>query len=179
MRVFIGIEFDHTVKEYLYKVQNFLKPSMIRGDLTHFNNFHLTTIYIGQVTDEEIDIIKDCMFLACDQLSPFDMKLNGIHSFNKGRTSILWVGIESGREYLNKIHSKVVTELMIEEFDLDYSKKYKPHITIGKKMVMGPQQTMEVMPSYYETIRVKSLTLFHSHRVNDVLTYTPIYRVDL
>jgi len=179
MRVFIGIELDVDVKEYLYKVQNFIKPSMISGDLTNFNNYHLTTIYIGHVDDEEIDIIKDCMFLACDQLAPFDMKLNGIHSFNKGRHSILWVGVESGKEHLNKLYKAIVQELMEEGFELDYSRKYRPHITIGKKMVMGPQSTTEVFPYFYDSIKVKTLTLFHSHRVKDVLTYTPIYRIDL
>lgn len=179
MRVFIGIEFTNEVKEYLYKVQNFLKPSIIKGELTNFNNFHLTTIYIGHVTEEEIDIIKDCMFLACDSLKPFDMKLNGLHSFNKGRNSIFWIGIDSGKDKVKKVYKNIVNELTSEEFDVDYSKKYRPHITIGKKMIVGLGSMTEVMPYYPDSIRVSAITLFHSHRVNDVLTYTPIYRVDL
>ena len=179
MRVFIGIEFDSKVKEYLYKVQNFLKPSMIKGEMTNFNNFHLTTKYIGHVTEEEIDILKDCIFAASDSIKPFEMKLNGLHSFNKGRNSIFWVGIESGKDSLSKLYKAIESQLIAEEFDLDYDKKYRPHITIGKKMVMNNGSSMEVMPHYYESIYVSSITLFHSHRVNNVLTYTPIYRCDL
>lgn len=179
MRVFIGIELENDVKEYLYKVQNHIKPSMIKGELTNFNNFHLTTKYIGHVTDEEVEILKDCIFTASDQVEPFDMTLNGLHSFNKGRSNILWIGIESGKKELNKIYKAVENELISEEFDLDYNKKYKPHITIGKKMVMSPISSMEVLPHYYEKVRVSAITLFHSHRVNDVLTYTPIYHCDL
>lgn len=179
MRVFVGIEFNSDVREYLYKVQNYIKPLLISGVFTNFNNFHLTTKYIGHVTEDEIEILKDCIFTACEQIQPFDIKLNGLHSFNKGRSSILWVGIDKGKDKLTKLYKAFERELISEEFDLDYSKKYRPHITVGKKMILGNQSTSEIFPHFYEGFRVSTITLFQSHRVNEVLTYTPIYRCDL
>lgn len=179
MRVFIGIELENIVKEYLFKVQNTIKSFMYKGEMTNFNNFHLTLKYIGHVTDEEIDILKQCIFSATDAIDPFDMKLNGLHSFSKGKSSILWIGIESGKQKLNALYKAINNQLIAEEFDLEYNRKYRPHITIGKKVMLSPTSTMEVLPHYYDVVRVKAITLFHSHRVNDVLTYTPIYRCDL
>ena len=174
MRVFIGFEFDTAVKEYLNSIQSIIKPGTVKGDFTLLDNFHLTTKYIGNVSEEEVDMLIDIIDEVCECIEPFTIKINGLGSFEKKHSSIVWVGILRGKEYLQKVFSKVERKTVEAGFEKE-QRKYRPHITLGKKIVFSRHSSTEYIPSYDEIVHINKITLFESHRIDGVLTYTPIY----
>lgn len=179
MRVFIGIEFDTSVKEYLYKLQNVLKPVVLKGDFTLFNNFHLTLKYIGHIDEDELEIIKEMIDDISVNHTPFSVKLNGLQSFRKGNGDILFVSIEQGKKELNSLFHDFEDMSVYQGFDESTHKKFRPHITISKKTTMKNRELYDVLPVYFYEIPISKITLFHSHRINNILTYTPIYQKEL
>lgn len=174
MRVFIGIEFDRDVKEYLHSIQSIIKPGIIKGDFTSLENFHLTIKYIGHVKEEEIEQLEDIIDEVCEELHTFDIKINGIGSFEKKYSSIVWAGILEGKQQLSQVFQKIERKTVSSGFSKE-ERKYRPHITLGKKIVFSPYSRTEYIPSYETSIPINKLTLFQSERIDDILTYTPIY----
>lgn len=178
MRVFIGIEFDSDVKEYLHSIQSIIKPGIIKGDFTRLENFHLTTKYIGHVTEDELDQLEDIIDEVCEELHAFDIKINGIGSFEKKHSSIVWVGILEGKTDLSNLFHKIERKTVLKGFQKE-ERKYRPHITLGKKIVFSPYTRTEYIPRYENIVSIKKITLFLSERIDGVLTYTPIYENQL
>lgn len=174
MRVFIGIELHQHIKEYLFTTQRIIKSGTIKGDFTRMENFHLTLKYIGHVNEEEIEDLEDAIDLVCDHTKAFTITINGIGSFDKKTSSIVWVGIASGRQELKHLFQRIDKETVKLGF-LKEERRYRPHITLGKKIVFSPFSRTEFIPPYEEPVQVKKITLFHSDRIDGVLTYTPIY----
>ncbi len=178
MRVFIGIEFDNKVKEYLHSIQSIIKPGTFKGDFTRLDNFHLTTKYIGHVNDEELETLEDIIDDVCDSLHQFEIKINGIGTFEKRNNSIIWVGVLRGKEHLNKLFHKIERRTVEEGFDRE-TRKYRPHITLAKRVVFSKHSGTEYIPSYDDVIHVKRITLFESSRYDGELIYTPIYSKEM
>ena len=178
MRVFIGIEFSDEVKDYLQKIAQIIKKNTIKGDFTRFDNYHLTLKYIGRVTDDEVYMLEDIISDISDNISSFNIKLGEIGSFDRKHSSIIYLGIKEGLSELNTLF-KLVEKMTIEEDFEPENRKYRPHITLGKKVVFNKYNTTELLPIFNQEISVKKITLFESHRVNDILTYTPIFKKEL
>lgn len=178
MRVFIGFEFDNNVKEYLNSIQQIIKPTTFKGNFTRFDNFHLTTKYIGHVSEDEIDLLEDIIDEVSELVTAFDIKINGLGSFDKKHSSIIWVGILKGKEYLSKVFQKIERKTVEAGFEREV-RKYRPHITLGKKVVFSKHSNTEYIPSYDEIVHFNRITLFESSRIDGELTYIPIYSSEL
>ena len=178
MRVFIAIEFEDKVKQYLKEVQDIVKTTTYSGTFTHYSNFHLTIKYIGEIYNGEFEELCQCVDDICTVTSPFSIKIGDIGFFNKKTTNIVWVGIMKGKEALMKLH-KVTDQITINSGFEPEDRKFRPHVTIGKKVVFSNGTMSNGLPYFDEEIRVKKVTLFQSHRVDGVLTYTPLYSQEL
>jgi 2'-5' RNA ligase len=173
MRVFIGVEFSKEVKDYLDDITTHIKKDTVKGVFTSNNNLHLTIRYIGEISDIRQESIKDVIDIVCSKSSPFEIKIGGIGKFHKGHGSIVWVGLQQGKNALKALYNKLEEELVGHNFEKE-ERLYRPHITIGKKVMFKNPHNI-VFPPYPRTITITHVTLFESHRVNGVLTYTPIY----
>ena len=178
MRVFIGIEFDSNVKTYLREVQSSLKPQVVKGEFTRFDNFHLTLKYIGHVTRNELSLVQDIVDHVATLHKSFHIKLGDVDAFKKRNSSIVWVGVTEGKKQLHRVFDTLEQVLVHEGFN-EEGRTYRPHVTIGKKMVFNLEKGTRILPLYVDVIKVDKITVFESHRVDNELVYTPIYRVDL
>lgn len=178
MRVFIAIEFDDSVKRFLKDVQDVVKATSISGDFTHYSNFHLTIKYIGTIYNGDYDELCQCIEDAAEKMAPFSIRIGDIGAFTSKTSSIIWVGITKGKHHLKQLFDYVESEVTQSGFAKE-ERKYKPHITIGKKVVFDNGHFTNELPFYQKDIPCTKLTLFESHRVDGVLTYTPLYRVPL
>jgi len=174
MRVFIGIEFIDPIKQYLKDVQDTMKTTIVSGDFTLYSNFHLTLKYIGQIYNHEYDELCQCIDDVCENTSAFPIKINDIGVFHKKNSSILWVGVHDLQHDLKKLYNNLEHEIIASGFDAD-DRKYRPHVTLGKKVIFSQGSFTSKLPLYKNDIQCTKLTLFESHRVNGILTYTPVY----
>lgn len=178
MRVFIAIEFKDNVKRYLKDVQDIVKLTTVNGHFTHYDNFHLTVKYIGQIYSGEFDKLCQCVDDICESSSPFSIKIGDIGFFNKRTTNIVWVGITKGKEKIMNLHKKTDRITNKANFQPEL-RKFRPHVTIGKKVLFNDYGFSQRLPFFDEEIEVKRITIMESSRIDGVLTYTPLYSREL
>jgi 2'-5' RNA ligase len=100
-------------------------------------NAHLTLKFLGDVDEEKIDEIAGKVSAACRGTRPFKMSLAGLGAFPNGRRpSVIWVGVEEGREFLSDLNEKIEKELEKMGFERE-KRKFSPHLTIGRLRRQG------------------------------------------
>ena len=57
MRVFIAIDFEEEVKDYLDGIQNIIKENSRHGNFTQKENYHITLRFMGEVNKSDVDML--------------------------------------------------------------------------------------------------------------------------
>ena len=178
MRVFIGIELSKDVKEHLDKVSRLIQKTSYKGNVTLYDNYHITLKYIGHATSEDIDTLENMIDYIAEKHQPFTLSIEDMGSFIKKGKHIVWMGVNHGKKALKDVYD-AFEELMVDNGFKKDERKYQPHITLGKNILFSYDSTTVDIPYYTNGILVDKITLFWSHREDDVLVYTPIYQQSL
>ncbi len=178
MRIFIGIPLPSDVKFYLRETQTEILRYKAKGNLTHLENFHVTLLFLGDVEGSKVNLLCDALDDRLKALSVFDFHLDGIGSFAKGIDQIIWVGLRKNIDLMRKIYQLI--KETVKELKLPFDdKKFKPHITLARQVRFDEPSMIHQLKMYPYPIVVDKIHIYESHRVNDVLTYTPIYTIKL
>lgn len=161
MRTFLGIDLN---SEALKKVNNLmmgLSKSGFKGNYTRKENIHLTLLFLGELNERQIDLVKSKMSEI--DFSSFEIKINKL----KKMKDMLILEVEKSQELLalqKEIESKI-KELNIKV----ESREYYPHITLIREVNGIIEKDLKI------TSDVDNFYLFSSSRINGILTYTKIY----
>lgn len=176
MRVFFAIELDDGIKDYLSEIQQEVKSHCISGNFTFKENFHLTLRFIGEQNVQQVEKLKQLLKdVACN--SDFELRLDKLGSFNKGNRSIIWTGLEKSL-HLQELYNNMENTL----FQTGYQKEersYNPHITLAREVKMENIGFIEKMEIEQLNVKVVSISLMESKRVNNKLAYVPLERAEL
>lgn len=176
MRVFFAIELDEGIKDYLSEIQHEVKSHCISGNFTFKENFHLTLRFIGEQNIQQVENLKQV--LKDVAYNPeFELRLDMLGSFKKGNRSIIWTGLEKSL-YLQELYNNLENTL----FQIGYQKEersYNPHITLAREVKMENIGFIEKMEIEKLNIKVESISLMESKRINDKLAYVPLERAEL
>lgn len=180
MRVFVGLEISDEARDELENTQNLIKPYIERGNLTKPDNLHLTLWFLGEVHDDLLMLVTHAVENISMHYGPFDLELGKLGAFQKKNRKILWAGVSSGEYHLEKLYSALEKEFKLIGIHAD-PRGLNPHITLGRQLNL--LATVSELSERYKIhpvkFRVSCLTIFESKRVNDVLTYVPISRIEL
>lgn len=179
LRVYIAIDFDDNIKNYLDKITSAIKGHCSEGSFTRKNNFHITIRFIGEVDDIEIEKIKKVINKAILSICPFELLLANLGIFKRKKTNILWLGIDENA-MLSELHKELST--LLNEYKIPYyDKLYMPHITLGRRILLN--ENIEDLNDLiqFERIRIpiKAITLMASKEIDGKLSGVPIYEVRL
>jgi 2'-5' RNA ligase len=171
MRLFIAINFNGETRGRLSALCDTLRDGSARGNFSLSENLHLTLAFLGECDDKQTAAAKKAM----DAISfePFDTRIERVGLFKRGggsaASAIWWAGMREDEPLIN-LQRDLAVRLINAGFDLD-SRKYSPHITIGREVVT------DVKPWPIEPFgeRADKIELMKSERVNGKLTYTAIY----
>ena len=95
-------------------------------------NIHLTLKFLGEVTDEHIDKVKEALDRIAAGLKPFDISLSNLGAFPKlDFAKVVWVGIEKGKQATEDIAGKIEIELEKLGFAKE-GREFSAHLTIGR-----------------------------------------------
>jgi len=175
MRVFIGIEFDSNVLEYLTKVQDLVKQGAKKGNYTLFNNFHLTLRFIGEVTNQEVDTLCHILDEVSEHCRSFNIKIGNLNSFNRHNKHLVYVDVIHNQDKLSMLAYNL--ERKLDGHFKARTDQFKPHITIAREVELAQESVLNLVTSYEHPIATKQITLFVSERKQNQLIYTPLYRV--
>ncbi len=178
MRVFIGIELPKDVKEHLDKVSRLIQKSTYKGNFTLYDNYHITIKYIGHATSEDVDTLENMIDYIAKEHQPFNLSVEDMGSFIKKGKHIVWMGVNHGKKALKDVYESFENLMVENGFNKD-ERKFQSHITLGKNILFSYDSTTVDIPYYTKQIPVNKITLFWSHREDDVLVYTPIYEQSL
>lgn len=172
MRIFYALTFEEESKDIICLHRDTLANHALKGSFTRKENFHLTLEFIGDVKVSEL---KDYETIL-DQLSsdPLDLYINHVGTFPKKNRAVLWLGLDKNDD-LTRLQKNLRKLLKVYELKHE-DRKYHPHITLGRQVLLDIQTDDIIIPA--SKLKLHSLALMHSHRIKDVLTYEPIYEVE-
>lgn len=177
MRIFIGIAIPESVKEYIESIKPNLDNLLLKGRWTRIDNLHVTLAFLGEVPPDQIDLLSHILENTLIHQARFTLGLSDIGFFDKGNQSIVWLGIDQGKEHLRHLSKIIKYELNQHRFPYD-NKPMIPHLTFVrqasiKKEVSVPKIRQDIL------WKVEHIHLYLSHQKEGLLTYEPLYTIPL
>ncbi|WP_432666141.1 RNA 2',3'-cyclic phosphodiesterase [Wukongibacter baidiensis] len=176
MRTFIAIELEDELKNYIFEKQQILKSNSEKGNFSRKENFHLTLRFIGESSPTQIEALKKAIDTTSEKITSFGLKLGELGYFPKKNRKIIWLGIGEGKATLQQLFNELENNLYRDGFKRE-ERGLSPHITLGRQVILkkGFDKIAEDINILYKDIPVKKISLMESTRINDILTYRPIY----
>lgn len=170
MRLFIAVCFEDEIKDRLYESSIKLREMSHKGNFTRRENFHLTLHFIGETS--RVSSLKKAMNAV--SFKPFELCISKCGCFKRSSGDIYWIGIEEN-DTLYGVYKDLAAELNRNGFKTE-ARAFKPHLTIGREVVVKDRFDMSRLPtSDFPTVKIHSIYLMQSERINAKLVYTPIY----
>lgn len=138
MRTFIAIDF-HSLEGYFKDLQKQIPANLAKIKFT--NTFHLTLRFLGEVSDSDIEKIKE--LLKEIKVKPFNVELSNIGVFpNENYIKVVWIGFEDNIDIIN-LQQKIENSL---QSIFKKEKRFHPHITLGRvKFVKDKPKFVEAL----------------------------------
>lgn len=166
MRLFIGLTLHKDIKQKLYDLsQTLLQDTM--GRSTNIDNFHITIAFLGEVSESQCELLK--ALIQTLKYPKFELKTDQTSYFLKGERYIYFTSIKPSPA-LHELYEKVLG--IIKPLNLTVSGAFHPHITLIRQGKAVPFIKLKSIEE--QMISVEHVTLFESHSIDGVLTYTPI-----
>ncbi len=169
MRLFIAINFEDAIKEYLKSVQARVKNISTGGNFSREENLHLTLVFLGEVSPMNVKQIEQAM----DEIkaSAFALTLSGVGRFKQESGDLLWVGVKPN-DSLSDIYDQLRLSLKNRGFSLE-SRAYTPHLTLARELRLTDD--LKSVSVQDQSTLVSKVSLMKSERLGGKLVYTEIY----
>ena len=129
MRCFIAIDLPEEIKKEIAKIQKQLPD--FKGKLTEKDNLHLTLKFLGEISDEQVNNIKEK--LEKIKFNKFKAKLQNIGVFSESFVRIIWINLENC-DGLQKEIDNALSKLFKRE------ERFMSHLTIARVKYIKDKQ---------------------------------------
>jgi 2'-5' RNA ligase len=128
MRAFIAVDLgSEEVRSRIREIQRALMNSGADLKPVEPENLHFTLQFLGEISELEAERISEA--LGGIEASPFSISFRGVGYFpGRHRISVVWVGVDAGREEFVGLAEQVEESLRPLNFRMD--KRFVPHLTI-------------------------------------------------
>ena len=132
-RIFIAINLPENIREKLADFR--LKWPDLPVRWTKPENLHITLLFLGYLTDEELVMVCQTVKEIISKYEPFFITLNrvcyGPKSINEKPPRMVWVEGEKN-ENLRKIQESLENSLSQLTINRKENRQFSPHITLGR-----------------------------------------------
>lgn len=163
MRCFIGLNFNSNALNKINNLSISLKKSGIKGNYTTKENVHLTLLFLGEVSLEKTEKIKES--LGKIEFSSFDITVNEITKLK----DIIVLKVEKSKELIS-LQKEVVKKVKSILPNIKEENEFYPHITLVRENKDNIYKKISVID------KVESIILFSSERINGKLQYIEKYK---
>ena len=184
MRSFFAFEIPDVVKNEL---ESLLKPTrqlFLPMRWVDINNTHLTLLFLGDVEQKAIDLVKPKVEAICSKRNSFNLAVEGGGLFGtKKRPKVLWAGISGLPEDIDIFKNTI--EKQFEPFGIKPEERpFKPHLTLGRFKDRPDEKAILKCLTEFKNFRssvfnVNELVLFKSDLSSKGATYTKIFTCNL
>ena len=132
MRLFIAMPLGHNVEINLGSIIDDLRTYTNAVKWVAPQNIHLTVRFLGDTEEQRVLKIKQLLDKISSEHPIVKTSIDTLGGFpNLRRPRVLWAGINSNVEILEKLARQV--ELSVRELHFEKeSKGFKPHLTLGR-----------------------------------------------
>lgn len=179
IRCFVAIEIPETIQTLLTSAQEELRKFVRGVSWVKRENIHLTLRFLGDVTPNQISVIKYSIEQVTDTRSPFSMELGGIGAFpNLSRPRIIWAGVKIGADEVGAIAREIDLRLSRRGYERD-GKPFRPHLTLARLKSRTNLKPLIDVFQQYDTISgarmmVKQVRIVQSQLRRGGAVYTPL-----
>ena len=182
MRAFIAIEIPSEIRKAALEIQNNLSRRLSKISWTENNNLHLTLKFLGEISEETAEKIKQLILNIAEKTSVFRIKLAAFGVFPSiQQARIIWIGEKNPPEELKWVTEQL--ELNLEGLGVPKENRaFTCHTTIGR--IKSPidtrslqdalDNTEEYLVSQNLEFNAQGLTLFKSLLSAKNPTYIPL-----
>lgn len=149
-------------------------------------NFHITMNFLGDVKEDEIDMIKHDIRESLDHASHGErtITVGGLGIFpKKSYITVVWAGVLHENQYLSRVHESVTEPLPEKHID---EHDFTPHITLARvSKITDEEKTSlhEILDRHENTAlfekKIDSVKLKESVLQSDSPTYRTIEEYEL
>ena len=168
MRLFIGIAIPPSVGDVLVSAAAAL-PLAPTWQAVPAENLHVTLAFLGEREESAVPELAAILRESARETPVFPLSVTGFGCFPKAR--VLYASLEYSAE-LNSLATRLRRRLSLagESFA---GEPFTPHVTLARKVRLeAPPQTTA---AFSEVFTARSITLYHSTRLEGKLTYLPLY----
>lgn len=163
MRIFVGLRPSDDFRMALAVLQDRLRCAGITGRYLDPSNLHMTLAFIGEWTENIIQILPQVSH-------PFSITLDHAGIFPEAK--VLWAGIEKSEE-LNRL-AQCVRDRLAEHGILFDPKEFNPHITLVRKPLIPDSVDLAGLEIPAARMIVDEVCLYRSERGENGMEYTVI-----
>ena len=135
MRIFISVDVPENLGDALVKIQEQLKMPDLNAKFVEKHNFHLTLKFIGEKTDEQVQIIKEKLKQVKHRKFKAHFGSLGVFpSVNYVR--VIWLSLEPKQEF-QKISSQINALLPFGD------KRFTSHVTLARVRMIKDKEALK------------------------------------
>jgi len=129
MRCFIAIDLPTEIKKELKNIQEQISTNSIKIKFVEPENLHLTFKFLGELTDNKINKIKEV--LREIKFENFKVSLGSLGFFpSQNYIRVIWVDLKP-KNQLEELYKKIESALVREGFRAD-KRNFETHVTLGR-----------------------------------------------
>ena len=133
VRLFVAVEIENSdVLLRILKVKRYVSSCSKGKGIkpVEDENVHLTLRFIGEVPENLLPEISECVKLA-SSFPSFTMKILGLGAFpSPSRPRVIWVGVDEGAKKLKELRKQL--ETCLSRYSKPDRNRFVPHITIAR-----------------------------------------------
>lgn len=163
MKIFYGIKIKLNIVDDVIKIVD-RELNGFRGKFTEPRNYHLTFKFLGEIPDEDFQNHIDELNEIAQKVNSFDVVFDKLNTFQRSKGNIIWIGFTKGLNEYEELVSVIDPEI----------KNPIPHLTLIRN-------TKEIINKRINEFKmcIDEITLFESKRIDNKLSYIPLYTVKL
>ncbi len=188
LRAFIAIELPASLRARIAQETAWLQQAAGRQAVRWVSaeNMHLTLKFLGDVSPDNLDLLKQVIGHEAGGHAPFDLTPHGLGCFpNPRRPRVLWVGLDAppALEKLQRSLNLATARLGYPSEDRPFS----PHLTLGR---VSPHASSDALAALHnalentqmqrmETVHITEICLLKSDLRPTGAVYSPLLRAPL
>ena len=132
MRLFIAVELSESIKKSLLAIQEQLAGLALAIRWSKWEQMHLTLKFLGEVPDDQVELVCQTTKTLAQQAQPFQMELTRCGCFpRRGDVRVVQMGVRDPASNLGRCR-----DLCEDSFEkLGFGREHRPftpHLTIGR-----------------------------------------------
>lgn len=185
MRTFVAIDLDEACRAALDGAVDAVRGLGGRIRWQNPETMHLTLKFIGELREERVPTVVEALSAVAARHQPFRVDLAGLSGFpRRGVPRVVFVGAQASSSVLADLQKDVDIALADAAGVVRESRRYEPHVTLGRVRDRKDCPTVEAMSAALEcedfgSFDANSFTLYVSELRPEGAAHTPLHKFKL